>query len=103
MPFLRRLTSASLFCAFSWLLPISAEAFEGRAIDRLTGRPIAGATIAIAGLAGTVTTDADGKFTWAPDPPLPFDVLVILPGGGLAKPVRILARDDTAPLALVVE
>ena len=103
MAFLRRLTIAALFCAFSWLLPVSAEAFEGRAIDRLTGRPIAGATIAIAGLAGTVTTDADGKFTWAPDPPLPFDVLVILPGGGLAKPVRILARDDTAPLVISVD
>ncbi|HEX5215199.1 MAG TPA: TonB-dependent receptor [Vicinamibacterales bacterium] len=102
-PIVRRLTIATLSCAFVCLLPISAHAFEGRAIDRLTGRPIAGATIAIAGLAGTVTTDADGRFTWTPDPPLPFDVLVILPGGGLAKPVRILARDPTAPLAISVD
>ena len=102
-PIGRRLIIAAFVCAFTWLLPISAEAFDGRAIDRLTGRPIAGATIAIAGLAGTVTTDADGKFTWAPDPPLPFDVLVILPGGGLAKPVRILTRDDNAVLVVSVD
>ena len=92
-----------LVAIVSLFLPAAADAFDGRVIDRLTGRPIAGATIGIAGLAGTVTTDADGRFTWTPDPPLPFDVIVILPGGGLAKPVRILTRDGASPLIVSVD
>jgi outer membrane receptor protein involved in Fe transport len=71
------------------LFPAHAEAFTGRVIDRMTGRPIAGAEVAIGGLAGTVKTGADGRFVWSPDPPAPFVALVILPGGRLARPVRV--------------
>ena len=67
-----------------------AAAFEGRVIDRRTARPIAGAEVGIGGLAGTVRTRLDGRFVWAPDPPVPFTLIVILPGGQLAKPVRVL-------------
>ena len=66
-----------------------AEALEGRVVDRLTGSIVVGAEVGIAGLPGTVRTDRHGKFVWAPDPPLPFTVIVILPNGRLAKPVRV--------------
>ena len=91
----------SLVCLLS-LLPAAAEAFQGRLIDRRTGRPVAGADIGIAGLAGTVRTGADGGFVWSPDPPLPFDVLIMLPGGRLAKAVRVVAWGD-GPVVIHVE
>jgi len=75
-----------------------ADAFEGQLIDRRTNRPIAGAEVAIGGVAGTVRTGQDGRFTWTPDPAPPFVIVIILPGGQLAKPVRVSAR----PHALLV-
>lgn len=85
------------------LWPATAEALQGRLIDRQTGRPIAGAEIGIAGLAGTVRTGQDGGFLWAPDPPLPFVVLIILPDGRLARPVRILTSGGPVPVDIPVD
>ena len=52
-------------------------------------KPVAGATVTLAGLPGAVTTDADGAFTWHAPPPPPFQVIVVLPGGQVAKPVDV--------------
>jgi outer membrane receptor protein involved in Fe transport len=65
-----------------------AAAFNGRIIDA-HGQPIAGAEVTILGRAGEARTDADGRFTWTPDPPPPFEVLVIAPGGVYMKPVLV--------------
>ena len=43
----------------------------------------------IVGLTGSARTDADGRFTWKPDPKPPFVLLIVLPGGRVAKPVQI--------------
>jgi iron complex outermembrane receptor protein/hemoglobin/transferrin/lactoferrin receptor protein len=72
----------SAFSAFS------ADAFEGRVVDA-NGNPIAGAEITILGRAGESRTNADGRFTWVPDPPAPFEVLVIAPGGVYMKPILV--------------
>jgi hemoglobin/transferrin/lactoferrin receptor protein len=45
--------------------------------------------VSIAGLPGSARTDAEGRFTWAPAPALPFQIIVILPGGQVARPVVI--------------
>ena len=74
-----------VFSAFS---AIAADAFEGRIVDA-QGRPIAGAEITILGRAGESRTNADGRFTWIPDPPTPFEVLVIAPGGLYMKPILV--------------
>ena len=66
----------------------SAEAFQGRIVDA-QGRPVAGAEITILGRAGESRTDADGRFTWVPDPPPPFEVLVVAPGGVYMKPILV--------------
>jgi outer membrane receptor protein involved in Fe transport len=95
--------STIVFLICGVLLPASAEALEGRVVDRRTGTPIAGAEVGIAGLAGTVRTGQDGRFVWAPDPPLPFTVIVILPGGRLAKPVRVPSLDSQRPLLLQID
>lgn len=67
----------------------TSRGFEGRLIQAGTGRPIAGASVSIAGTPGTVRTDSDGRFTWTPAPPVPFQVIVVRPGGQVAKPVSI--------------
>ncbi|MEX2270592.1 MAG: TonB-dependent receptor [Vicinamibacterales bacterium] len=77
-------------------------AFEGRVIDERTGLPIANAEVSILGLTGSVRTDADGRFSWRPNPAPPFEVLVILPGGAVAKPVLIESVDWSATLTIRV-
>jgi iron complex outermembrane recepter protein len=67
-----------------------AEAFQGRIVDA-QGQPIAGAEVTILGRAGESRTDRDGRFTWTPDPPPPFEMLVIAPGGVYMKPVLVTA------------
>lgn len=73
------------------LLAAPALALEGRVVDAATGKPIAHAEVAILGRPGVVHTDADGRFTWKPDPAPPFEVLVILPGERFTKPVLVEA------------
>ena len=85
------------------VLAASAEAFEGRVVDGRTGRPVAGAEVGIAGLAGVVRTGPDGRFVWTPDPPVPFTLIVMLPGGRLAKPVRVPTLDRSALLLVHVD
>lgn len=76
----------------------SAAAFEGRVVKKEGGLPVADAEIAVLGRPGSTRTDADGRFRWTPDPPPPFEVLVVLPGGGYAKPIRV----DTLSGGIVV-
>ena len=63
--------------------------FEGRVVRQDTGDPVAGASISILGETGTARTDADGRFTWSPVPPPPFQIIIVLPGGQVARPVLI--------------
>ncbi|NQW05682.1 MAG: TonB-dependent receptor [Acidobacteria bacterium] len=81
----------------------SAFGLEGRLIDKRTGAPIAGAEVLIVGLTGSVRTDADGRFTWQPNPAAPFEVLVILPNGTVSKPTLITSVDWAAVLTITVE
>ena len=63
---------------------------KGRVVDH-QGRPVANATVSILGRPGEAITDADGRFEWQPDPPTPFEVLVIDKAGSYARPVLITA------------
>ncbi len=67
----------------------AAEAFPGRVVSKDGGAPIAGAEVMVVGLTRSVKTDADGRFTWSPDPATPFELIVILPGGQVSKPVMV--------------
>jgi hemoglobin/transferrin/lactoferrin receptor protein len=40
---------------------------------------------------GTAKTDADGRFTWPAAPAPPVQIIVVLPGGQVARPVEISA------------
>lgn len=79
---------ASIVLAFCALSAAAAQAFVGRVVDA-QGRPVAGAEITILGRAGESRTDADGRFTWTPDPSPPFEILVVAPGGVYMKPILV--------------
>jgi outer membrane receptor protein involved in Fe transport len=59
---------------------------------------VAGATVTIAGMPGTVKTDADGAFAWEPSPAPPFQIIVVLPGGQVARPIDVHRTDGNAEL-----
>jgi hemoglobin/transferrin/lactoferrin receptor protein len=67
----------------------SAARFSGRVVDSKAGEPVAGAIVTIAGVPGSLKTDADGKFTIEPAPAVPFQLIVVMPGGQVAKPVLV--------------
>jgi hypothetical protein len=99
-------------CRLSWavvaLSLVASTAAAGQAPPTLTGKvvdqrnqaPILGAIVTIAGLPGSQKTDADGKFSFEPSPAAPFQVIVVLPGGTVAKPVLIekVDGDVTIPV-----
>ncbi len=79
-----------------------AAALTGRVVNA-GGAPVAGAEVSILGRPGTAVTDADGRFTWTPDPPLPFEVLVVAPGGLFMKPILVERLAAGQLLVLTVE
>lgn len=68
--------------------PSAAFALKGRVVDQ-QGRPVGNATVSILGRPGEAITDADGRFEWQPDPPTPFEVLIIDKAGTYARPVLV--------------
>ena len=63
--------------------------FEGRLVGQDTGAPVAGASVSIPGMSGSARTDVDGRFTWAPVPQVPFQIIVVLSSGQVARPVIV--------------
>lgn len=104
----RRWRAATVLLAHSWLpralvaaafVPAAATAqasgrFEGRVVHQATGTPVAGASVSIVGVTGSTRTDSDGRFTWAPAPAVPFQVILVLPGGQIARPVAVETLQD---------
>jgi TonB-dependent Receptor Plug Domain/Carboxypeptidase regulatory-like domain len=106
---------ASLLIASLWTSSAAAELpswFVGRLVQQRTGEPVSGASVAVVGMMGNARTDEDGRFTWAPVPQVPFQVVVVLPGGQVAPPVlvetlhagttTIQVRDHTAEAVTVL-
>jgi outer membrane receptor protein involved in Fe transport len=62
---------------------------RARVVDERNGAAIPGAAVSIVGVAGSVITDGDGRFSWDPVPTRRFVVVVVLPGGQVMKPVTI--------------
>src|SRR5687767_6424353 len=72
----------------------AAQSFEGRLVHETSGDPVAGASVSIVGASGTARTDADGRFTWTPAPSVPFQLIVILAGGQVARPVIVETLEE---------
>lgn len=73
----------------------------GKVVDH-QGRPVANAIVSILGRPGEAITDRDGRFEWKPDPPPPFEILVIDAGGTYAKPVIIRSLDADSELMVYI-
>ncbi len=108
MPFRPALSRAALLSrtvaslaavALACFLP--ALALEGKVLLP-DGRPAAGAILSISGQTGSVRTDAQGRFEWKPDPPVPFDLLVVLSGGQFTAPVHVEKIPDSGSLVVRV-
>lgn len=86
------------------LLALAAPASSLEGVVLLPdGSPAADATVSILGLAGSTRTGPDGRFTWVPDPPVPFEVLVVLAGGMTAPPVLVESLPADGPLTVQVQ
>ena len=85
------------------LMPLRPADWTGVVIVAGTAAPIAGAEVAIIGYRGTVRTDRAGRFRWTPPLPLPVTVIVILPDGRVARPIRLLAWDAAKDVILMAE
>jgi hypothetical protein len=66
------------------------------------GSPISDATVSLLGHPGSSRTDENGFFTWSPDPPLPFEVLVVMPGGQYMAPVMVEEMPREGPVLIRV-
>ena len=90
------LVSTALVVALS--VPAAAaqtsSRFEGRLVQESTGAPLAGASVSIVGVSGSALTDSDGRFSWAPAPQVPFQMIVVLSGGQVARPVIVDALQE---------
>lgn len=84
-----------------WSLAASASAVEGRVVLRTGGQPVADAQVSVVGRTGYVPTDAQGRFVLTPTPAVPFEVLVVLPGGRIVPKVRV-ERLPSGPWVLEV-
>ena len=82
-------------------VPWDALAFRGRVVDR-DGTPVANATVSILGRTGEAITDKDGRFVFQPDPPVPFEILVIDGAGTYSRPVLIESLDPAGELVVTV-
>ena len=67
---------------------------RGQVVDAASGHPLADATVTLAGFPGVVKTDAEGHFTWQAPPAPPFQIVVVLPGGHVARPIPVTHLPD---------
>jgi hemoglobin/transferrin/lactoferrin receptor protein len=92
-PFLL-MTAGVLILGLASQAEAQSGGLRGRVVAPDGTTPVAGATVSIVGMSGSARTDSDGRFTWEPVPPLPFQVIVVLRGGALAGPVVVHAIDE---------
>ena len=93
---MRRTVFLLLFFAATVTAHAQAPAnLSGRVLNARDNTPVADATVTIPGLAGTARTDKDGRFQWQGVPALPFQIIVIMPGGQVARPVDITTLDGS--------
>jgi outer membrane receptor protein involved in Fe transport len=84
------------------VFPRALWALEGRVVLADSGEPVANAEVTVLGRTGAALTDGDGRFTLEPDPRVPFEILVILPGERYMKPYLVESIPEEGPLLVRV-
>lgn len=87
--------------AMAAAVAVGAAGIEGLVVLP-DGQAVADAEVSVVGRSGHVLTDAKGRFVLAPSLRPPFELLVVLPGGRYARPVRFDSA-DVEPLVVAVE
>lgn len=75
--------------AFAFLAASSAPGQQMRLVDNRSGQPIAHAEVSIIGRGGSAISGRDGRLTWSPLPEPPFELLIVLADGTLARPLLV--------------
>ena len=91
----------AVFVVICLCFSAEAFAFRGRVIDR-DGKPVANATVSILGRTGEAITDKEGRFVFQPDPPVPFEILVIDGAGTYSRPILIQSLDGAGELLVTI-
>jgi hypothetical protein len=91
------LTSLILVAAVS-----TAMGLEGKLVFEQDGTPVANASVSVIGRGVSTRTDEEGRFTLAPDPSVPFELLVSLPGGRYMKPILVEEIPEDGVLVIAV-
>ena len=94
---------SALVAVLLLVVPGIATPVDGRVLDARTGAPIIGAEIVIVGQRGFVRSDDAGRFRWPAVPQMPVEVIVVLPDGRVARPIRLTAIDVTKELTLTLD
>ena len=81
----------------------SGEAFEAKVVHKASGDPVSGAEVSVLTSNVTQITSSDGTFLWEPTPVVPFEVLVVLPGGRYMRPFTVTAIPADGPVVIEVE
>jgi outer membrane receptor protein involved in Fe transport len=85
------------------VVAVSAAEQRGAVVDARTRTPIAGAEVTLVGRRGSERTDETGRFRWTTAPQSPIEVIVVLPDGSVARPIRLEQLDPTGEITLAVE
>ena len=93
--------SASLMLCL--VVAASAAGQSGAVVDARTRTPIAGAEVTLVGQRGSERTDETGRFRWTTAPHPPIEVIVVLPDGSVARPIRLAQLDPTGEITLAVD
>jgi hemoglobin/transferrin/lactoferrin receptor protein len=91
---LRFLGAFILLCASIASPALAQTRLSGRVVAEATGAPVENAVVSIPGVTGTVKTDGEGRFVWEGAPTPPFQLIVMMPGGQVARPVTIDSIPD---------
>ena len=96
--------SVLLVTIFCQVMSAPAASLGGTVIDARSRAGIAGAQVILLGYRGAERTDETGHFRWTTPPPLaPLTIIVILPDGHVARPIRLLTLEPAGDLVLVAE
>ena len=90
-----------LFVLLYAAIPVDAWALRGRVVTA-DGKPVVNATVSILGRTGEAITDGEGRFVFKPDPPTPFEILVIDAAGTYSRPILIESFDPAVDLVVTV-
>lgn len=91
----------ALFVLLCVAFPLDAWALRGRVVTT-DGQPVVNATVSILGRTGEAITDGEGRFVFQPDPPTPFEILVIDAAGTYSRPILIESFDPAVDLIVTV-